>query len=309
MSWLKSALGGVVGAVGSLFGAKMQNSAQSDLMAQSAAYSRESLQNRHQWEVEDLRKAGLNPILSATNSAGGQISVGTGQAVGPDFSKALEAIAHSALMKKTMDLAQFSANTDRIKADADMLRAKQDEAKTSSAIELNQAQTGLAGQQGRFLVKQAEMLDKNYELQKIYNQAQVKEIDQRIINSVMEVKAKVKYLEDSGRAAIMSANAAQVSAQAAMQNAASQAIIAEVARENGISQRMLNDALQGKASAETKEAMARVDQRVWELQKDKFYSPGAVSGESSYAGTGLTGLAELWRSFGGHLGFSGSVRP
>ena len=248
MSFLGSALGSVVGAVGSLFGAKMQNSAQSGMMAQSAAYSRESLQNRHQWEVEDLRKAGLNPILSATNSSGGQISVGTGQAAGPDFGKALESIAHSALMKKTMDLAQYSADTDRMKAQADMIRAEQDRAKTTSAIELNQAQTGLAGEQGRFLVKQAEMLDKNYELQKIYNQAQVKEIDQRIINSVMEVKAKVKYLEDSGRAAIMSANAAQVSAQAAMQNAASQAIIAEVARENGISQRMLNDALQGKAS-------------------------------------------------------------
>ena len=209
MSWLKSALGGVVGAVGSLFGARMQNSAQSDLMAQSAAYSRESLQNRHQWEVEDLKKAGLNPILSATNSSGGQISVGTGQAAGPDFSKALESIAHSALMQKTMSLAEYSAHTDRIKADADMLRARQDEAKTSSAIELNQAQTGLAGEQGRYLVKQAEMLDKNYELQKIYNQAQVREIDQRIINSVMEVKAKVKYLQDSGRAAIMSANASR----------------------------------------------------------------------------------------------------
>lgn len=293
MSFLGSALGGIVSSVGSLFGARMQNSAQSGLMAQSAAYARESMQNRHQWEVEDLRKAGLNPILSSTNSAGGQISVGTGQAAGPDFAKALESLAHSALMKKTMDLAKFSADTDRIKADADLLRARQDEKRTISAIELNKAQSSLAGEQGRFLVKQAEMLEKNYQLQKIYNEAQVKEIDQRIINSVMEVKAKVKYLEASGRAALMSASAAQVSAQAAMQNAASQAIIADVARQNGISQRVLNDALAGKASAETKDAMARVDQRIWDLQKDKFYSPGAVSGESSYAGTGLTGLAKL----------------
>lgn len=248
MSFLGSALGPIVGAVGSLFGgsssARTQYANQAALQAQAAAYQRESLQNRHQWEVEDLIKAGLNPILSATNSAGGQISVGAGNAVAPDYSevgKLLGQIAHSALAKKQYDLAEYQANTDRIKANADMIRARQDEAKTSSAIELNQAQTGLAGEQGRFLVKQAEMLDKNYELQKIYNQAQVREIDQRIINSVMEVKAKVKYLQDSGRAAIMSANAAQVSAQAAMQNAASQAIIAEVARANGISQRALND--------------------------------------------------------------------
>ena len=149
MSFLGSALGGVVSSIGSMFGAKMQNDAQSALMAQSAKYARESMQNRHQWEVEDLKKAGLNPILSATNSSGGTISVGTGQAAGPDFGKALESIAHSALMKKTMDLAKFSADTDRMKAEADMLRARQDEAKTSSAIELNKAQSGLAGEQGR----------------------------------------------------------------------------------------------------------------------------------------------------------------
>lgn len=307
MSFLGSAASAVAGVIGSVVGARMQNSAQSDLMRQSYEYSKESLQNRHQWEVEDLKKAGLNPILSATNSSGGTISVGTGQAAGPDLGKALESIAHSALMKKTMDLSKFEADTNRMKAEADMIRARQDEAKTTSAIELNKAQSGLAGEQGRFLVKQAEMLDKNYELQKIYNEAQVREIDQRIINSVMEVKAKVRYLQESGRAALMSASAAQVSAQAAMQNAASQAVIAEVARQNGISQRTLNDALQGKASAETKEAMARVDQRVWELEKSKFYSPAAEQG--SYAGSGLAGIAELWRSFGGNLGLTGRFSP
>lgn len=35
------------------------------------AFQRESLKNRHQWETEDLRKAGLNPILSANSGAPG----------------------------------------------------------------------------------------------------------------------------------------------------------------------------------------------------------------------------------------------
>lgn len=304
MGFLSSALG----VVGSLVGASMQNSAQAQFQAQNYAYQRESLQNRHQWEVEDLRKAGLNPILSATNSSGGMINTGTPSAASVDLPKALEQISNSALARKDEQLREYNAKTDRIKADADMLRARQDEAKTSSAIELTQAQTGTTKEQARYLVKSAEMMDKNYELQKIYNQAQVREIDQRIINSVAEVKAKVQYLKDSGRAALMSASAAQVSAQAAMQNAASQAIIAEVARENGISQRQLNDALQGKASAETKEAYerafnvaAKTDILNWQKQKDIVHNPYAAN---DGIGRALMGAGEILRNgISGAAGF------
>lgn len=49
-------------------------------MTQSNAYQKEFAQNAHQWEVQDLIKSGLNPILSADDSgaiaSGGQTGAG-----------------------------------------------------------------------------------------------------------------------------------------------------------------------------------------------------------------------------------------
>lgn len=287
--------GGVLDIAGGIFGADMQNSASEAMQQRNIAWEREQLQNKHQWEVEDLRKAGLNPILSATNGSSA-VSAGTPQGANPNIqlSKTLEAISHSSLMKKQEEVQDFQNQTERIKAEADMLRAKQEEAKTASAIGVNESTS-------RLQVKQTEMLDKNYELQKAYTAANVREIDQRIINSVAEVKAKIQYLRDSGRAALMSASAAQVSAQAALQNASSQAIIAEVARQNGISQIQLNAALEGKASQETKEAWQRTQNLLqsysikgWQLEKDKAHNPIAAGrGNIVNSQNFLFGLGEV----------------
>lgn len=46
-------------------GQESANATNSALFEKQLAFQRETLQNRHQWEVEDLKKAGLNPILSA----------------------------------------------------------------------------------------------------------------------------------------------------------------------------------------------------------------------------------------------------
>ena len=56
---LASALGGV---------ANIGSSALSAYF--SWKHQKEVMKNRHQWEVEDMRKAGLNPILSATGGSG-----------------------------------------------------------------------------------------------------------------------------------------------------------------------------------------------------------------------------------------------
>ena len=62
-------IGAGISAAGSYLASQKQNAAASDANSQQIAWQREAMQNRHQWEVEDLRKAGLNPILSANAGA------------------------------------------------------------------------------------------------------------------------------------------------------------------------------------------------------------------------------------------------
>lgn len=54
--------------------AKQQYTYNSWLQSQNEAFQKEMAQNAHQYEVEDLKKAGLNPILSAMGSSAGSIA-------------------------------------------------------------------------------------------------------------------------------------------------------------------------------------------------------------------------------------------
>lgn len=64
-------------------------------------HQKEVMKNRHQWEVEDLRKAGLNPILTA----GGQGSPGNAPVIeAPDVAGASAKAVEAALGKSQEDL-------------------------------------------------------------------------------------------------------------------------------------------------------------------------------------------------------------
>lgn len=100
-----------ISAAGSYLGAQKQASAASHVNAQQIAWQREAMQNRHQWEVEDLRKAGLNPILSAnagasTGGAGFHPSV-------PDYMTAYQNAVGNAVnsLKGLAEIEQTEANT------------------------------------------------------------------------------------------------------------------------------------------------------------------------------------------------------
>lgn len=66
-----SLAGSVLSSGLSFLGGSSANKDAKKAAAAQIAFQRESLMNRHQWEVQDLRKAGLNPILSANSGAPG----------------------------------------------------------------------------------------------------------------------------------------------------------------------------------------------------------------------------------------------
>lgn len=70
MNFFDGGFGSLIGGVGSLVGGLFQNEAAEDAATTAYWRSVRSFKRRHQWEVGDLKKAGLNPVLSAKFGGG-----------------------------------------------------------------------------------------------------------------------------------------------------------------------------------------------------------------------------------------------
>lgn len=105
---------GLFSAVSNIIGTSMTNKANAKEASKSRDFTKEQLQNSHQWEVADLRKAGLNPILSANSGAGvGASAQATMQAPNVDGLDT-EGLASSALAYK-----QMKAELENVRADTE----------------------------------------------------------------------------------------------------------------------------------------------------------------------------------------------
>lgn len=72
MGFFKDVLGPVapiIGAVGSFIGGERANAASAASVEKQLAFQEKAYRNRYQWQVEDMRKAGINPMLSVSQGA------------------------------------------------------------------------------------------------------------------------------------------------------------------------------------------------------------------------------------------------
>lgn len=74
MSFLGSAAGAFAGGVSSFIGGALSNSAARHAATVANQRNIYNYQHRYQWAMEDMQKAGLNPILAATQGIGGSVN-------------------------------------------------------------------------------------------------------------------------------------------------------------------------------------------------------------------------------------------
>lgn len=122
MSWLTDTLGSVAGSV---LGSAVDFGFNSVGAAQQNKWNIENYKHRYQWAVEDMRAAGLNPILAATNGIGGSIAGSSAASVGgSNIGSNMNSARSSAAAMRQAEIAE-SLSTSQIEknlADANSTR-------------------------------------------------------------------------------------------------------------------------------------------------------------------------------------------
>lgn len=128
-------------------------------------HQKEVMQNRHQWEVADMRKAGLNPILSATGGSGASGNAPT--IVAPDVAGAMKSGAEASTQRSEKSLKdalekQTYVQNSALQADAGLKRAQSVAADSSSNLMWSQTKgQEIANKIQEENLKQAQFMTQN----------------------------------------------------------------------------------------------------------------------------------------------------
>lgn len=196
MSWLSNTLGSVAG---SLLGSAVQNRYNSANAAQANAWNVENYKHRYQWAVEDMRNAGLNPILAATNGIGGSISGASAASVGMSD------------IGSTMNSAKAASAAERQAKNAENLSVSQIEKNVAEADSVRQSTHGTVLQNG-ILANDLNLREQTYEKRLGY---ELEKMDLELEN----LRLQGSYLSSGVLNNIASANQSNSAASFAVQNA------------------------------------------------------------------------------------------
>lgn len=196
MSWLSNTLGSVAG---SLLGSSVQNHYNSANAAQANAWNVENYKHRYQWAVEDMRNAGLNPILAATNGIGGSIAGASAASVGMSD------------IGSTMNSAKAASAAERQAKNAENLLVSQIEKNVAEADSVRQSTHGTVLQNG-ILANDLNLREQTYEKRLGY---ELEKMNLELEN----LRLQGSYLSSGVLNNIASANQSNSAASFAIQNA------------------------------------------------------------------------------------------
>lgn len=196
MSWLSDTLGSVAGSV---LGSAVQNHYNSANAAQANEWNVENYKHRYQWAVEDMRAAGLNPILAATNGIGGSISGASAASVGMSD------------IGSTMNSAKAASAAERQAKNVEHLAASQIDRNFAEANYFRQNAHGVVIDNG-IKANNLNLLEQTYEKRLGY---ELQRMDQELQN----LRLQGSYLSSGILSNIASANQSNSAASFASQNA------------------------------------------------------------------------------------------
>lgn len=196
MSWLSDTLGSVAGSV---LGSAVQNHYNSANAAQANEWNVENYKHRYQWAVEDMRNAGLNPILAATNGIGGSISGASAASVGMSD------------IGSTMNSARSASAAERQAKNAEHLAGSQIDKNNAEADSTRQRTHGIVLENG-ILANDLNLREQTYEKRLGY---ELQRMDQELQN----LRLQGSYLSSGILSNIASANQSNSAASFASQNA------------------------------------------------------------------------------------------
>lgn len=168
-------LGSVFGAADKFVGGAIDNYYAKKKMDYQAKIQEQQYRQRYQWTVEDMKKAGLNPILAATSGLGGSLSgVASAAGVSGDVGSTAVGVANSAAASRQAKTAEGvgkstialnASSAAKYAADADAVRQGIEFNRVYFPYEqeLKKQTVENAKKQGELLQKQADTQDYQYQ--------------------------------------------------------------------------------------------------------------------------------------------------